>query len=472
MVNLTLLQGHTSNNVKQNSRSSPNEATSDSFNIMASLSLQQYPNVIMDTQQHSTQLPTLYPEMTLDYNTNDQSQNNNNDSPTTTMDNEQGQHNTISLHFGDDYFQQCLSLPNTNESTMVNKGKKAESNLAGRGIAGFIFKLYQCLQVPTKNHTYARWCRHDDKDMFVIDCIPKFTNKVLPRLFKHGKFSSFVRQLNIYGFQRDTDARKLKGMNSRETCRWHHPHFKPGRHDLIYLIQRKTVTNSRRKRSTETATAAAETIITTDSQDGSDNIVTSNEFLHSPNSSPVSHSTGSHHDICPLNGSNYVNSTTIDISLGETVMHHRPSSLFMGVPFEQATEKVNYSGSGASVVTTAQQNELIMDRMLQQQLQQLYIDYNNDYNFYIRQLWMTHAYIKRQKLHLDQLKSTPTHQTRLMHNNQQPTLPTNINSNNDHTKTMVDPANKSTSYDQSIYTLKQARIHNNPNILAFPLNKF
>ncbi|KAI8070991.1 hypothetical protein BC940DRAFT_176605 [Gongronella butleri] len=33
--------------------------------------------------------------------------------------------------------------------------------------------------------------------MFVIDCIPKFTEQVLPKLFKHCKFPSFVRQLNV-----------------------------------------------------------------------------------------------------------------------------------------------------------------------------------------------------------------------------------------------------------------------------------
>ncbi|KAF7728452.1 hypothetical protein EC973_006132 [Apophysomyces ossiformis] len=119
-----------------------------------------------------------------------------------------------------------------------------------RGIAGFVAKLYQSLEAKAEDgEKYARWCKHNGIDMFIIDCIPKFTEVVLPRLFKHCKFASFVRQLNIYGFQRDTDARKSKDSRDKETCRWYHPYFLPGRRDLFPLIRRKTPGYSRGKRS-------------------------------------------------------------------------------------------------------------------------------------------------------------------------------------------------------------------------------
>ncbi|CEG70212.1 hypothetical protein RMATCC62417_06150 [Rhizopus microsporus] len=117
-----------------------------------------------------------------------------------------------------------------------------------RGIAGFVSKLYQCLQAPESDQKYARWCKHQGRDMFIIECIPEFTETVLPRLFKHCKFPSFVRQLNIYGFQRDTDARKSKDSKDRESCRWYHPYFRPGRRDLFHLIRRKATRYTRRKR--------------------------------------------------------------------------------------------------------------------------------------------------------------------------------------------------------------------------------
>ncbi|KAI9320968.1 hypothetical protein BX666DRAFT_1257630 [Dichotomocladium elegans] len=63
----------------------------------------------------------------------------------------------------------------------------------------FIFAHFRkrSLQAPDDEQKYARWCKHDGKDMFIIECIPKFTEVVLPRLFKHCKFASFVRQLNV-----------------------------------------------------------------------------------------------------------------------------------------------------------------------------------------------------------------------------------------------------------------------------------
>ncbi|CAO3609816.1 unnamed protein product [Mucor hiemalis] len=106
----------------------------------------------------------------------------------------------------------------------------------------------RCLQSTDSNQKYARWCQHNGKDMFIIDCIPEFTEIILPRLFKHCKFPSFVRQLNIYGFQRDTDARKSKDTRDKESCRWYHPCFRPGRRDLFHLIRRKATRYSRKKR--------------------------------------------------------------------------------------------------------------------------------------------------------------------------------------------------------------------------------
>ncbi|KAI8332442.1 hypothetical protein BC941DRAFT_131298 [Chlamydoabsidia padenii] len=84
--------------------------------------------------------------------------------------------------------------PTTLDNSVTNANQIRPSE---RGTAGFVSKLYQSLQGSENGCKYAGWCHHNDKDMFVIVCIPKFTDYVLPRLFKHRKFASFVRQLNV-----------------------------------------------------------------------------------------------------------------------------------------------------------------------------------------------------------------------------------------------------------------------------------
>ncbi|KAI8048156.1 HSF-type DNA-binding-domain-containing protein [Gilbertella persicaria] len=124
-------------------------------------------------------------------------------------------------------------------------------------------------------------------DMFIIDCIPKFTEIVLPRLFKHCKFASFVRQLNIYGFQRDTDARKSKDVKDKKTCRWYHIYFRPNRRDLFHLIRRRAPRYARRKKLQANPTDT-ETIITNESDEDEflyDEHASANEMRRSDSSS-------------------------------------------------------------------------------------------------------------------------------------------------------------------------------------------
>ncbi|CAO3644372.1 unnamed protein product [Cunninghamella echinulata] len=154
------------------------------------------------------------------------------------------------------------------------------SPLPERGVAGFVCKLYQYLEDNDINEKYARWCKHNGKDMFVIDCIPKFAQLVLPKLFKHSKFASFVRQLNIYGFQRDTDARKSKDSRDRSTCRWYHEYFRPERRDLFHLIRRRAPRYSR-KRQTKLDTENESTQVSNDESDHDNDDNNSDQFSNS-----------------------------------------------------------------------------------------------------------------------------------------------------------------------------------------------
>jgi len=88
----------------------------------------------------------------------------------------------------------------------------------------------------TRDPSIATWS--DDGQSIVVKEPDRFASEIIPRYFKHNNFSSFVRQLNFYGF------RKLKEENinlldlellEKELKFWRFKHdkFRRGRSDLL-----------------------------------------------------------------------------------------------------------------------------------------------------------------------------------------------------------------------------------------------
>ncbi|TKY53369.1 Heat stress transcription factor B-3 [Spatholobus suberectus] len=98
----------------------------------------------------------------------------------------------------------------------------------------FLLKTYMLVEDPATNDVVS-W--NADGTTFVVLQPAEFARDLLPTLFKHSNFSSFVRQLNTYGF------RKVA------TSRWEfrNDRFRKGEKELLCEIRRKKAWVSKRQ---------------------------------------------------------------------------------------------------------------------------------------------------------------------------------------------------------------------------------
>ncbi|KAI0289798.1 hypothetical protein BC826DRAFT_585135 [Russula brevipes] len=102
----------------------------------------------------------------------------------------------------------------------------------------FVQKLYELVNASSTDEL-IRWS--DTGDSFFVFEHERFANDVLPRFFKHRNFSSFVRQLNMYGFHKIPHLQQgvLKSDTETEFWNFEHPNFHRGQPDLLCLVTRK-----------------------------------------------------------------------------------------------------------------------------------------------------------------------------------------------------------------------------------------
>ncbi|XP_073155729.1 heat shock factor protein HSF24-like [Henckelia pumila] len=92
--------------------------------------------------------------------------------------------------------------------------------------APFITKTYNLVDDPSSNDVVS-W--NEDGTTFVVWNTAEFSKLLLPNYFKHNNFSSFVRQLNTYGF------RKI----AQNKWEFANENFKQGQQELLTEIHRR-----------------------------------------------------------------------------------------------------------------------------------------------------------------------------------------------------------------------------------------
>lgn len=101
----------------------------------------------------------------------------------------------------------------------------------------FARKLFEILS--HESPSVISWS--ESGDSFFIHDVEEFVNNVLLKYFRHQKFSSFQRQLNLYGFR--------KVHKGPDTGGYTHQFFKRGRPELLDVIRRSPQSSSRSRSS-------------------------------------------------------------------------------------------------------------------------------------------------------------------------------------------------------------------------------
>jgi len=126
-------------------------------------------------------------------------------------------------------------VPTATKKRSMKPSKRREG---GENAPIFLRKTYE--MINTCNPDIATWS--EDGTTFVVKDPEKFASEEIPSFFKHNNFSSFVRQLNFYGFRKiKTDPIRIRDQESGAEAkywRFRHEKFLRGRPDLLSEIKK------------------------------------------------------------------------------------------------------------------------------------------------------------------------------------------------------------------------------------------
>ncbi|KDN45469.1 winged helix DNA-binding domain-containing protein, partial [Tilletiaria anomala UBC 951] len=103
----------------------------------------------------------------------------------------------------------------------------------------FVYKLYKMVCDSDCQHLIS-WAPAGTS--VVVYNVDEFSAQVLGKHYKHNNFSSFIRQLNMYGFYKvNKTPRGTKNMVESQVWEFSHPQFMRGRPDLLEGIRRRAL---------------------------------------------------------------------------------------------------------------------------------------------------------------------------------------------------------------------------------------
>lgn len=101
----------------------------------------------------------------------------------------------------------------------------------------------------SRNTDLIRWS--DKGDSFIVLDEDEFAKTLIPELFKHNNYASFVRQLNMYGFHKrvglSDNSMKASERKNKSPSEYYNPYFRRGHPNLLWLINKPKSGNSKKK---------------------------------------------------------------------------------------------------------------------------------------------------------------------------------------------------------------------------------